>query len=79
MTVEAREVDKLRWQCRRGLLELDIILQKFMEQDYQKLDKQEKTYFSKLLLEADTDLLAYITKTEKCSDPDINHILKKYL
>jgi antitoxin CptB len=28
MTVEA---NRLRWQCRRGLLELDLIFQKFLE------------------------------------------------
>ncbi len=28
MTVEH---NRLRWQCRRGLLELDLILQKFLE------------------------------------------------
>lgn len=70
-----KEMNRLRWQCRRGMLELDIVLQRFLEQDYQKLNKQEKKSFAKLLQEADTDLLAYLNKTKKCPDPNLNQIL----
>ena len=35
--------NKLHWKCRRGLLELDLVFQKFLpgveEQDYEKLDR----------------------------------------
>lgn len=80
MTVEAeKELDRLRWQCRRGLLELDIVFQRFLENDYRGLDQKEKDAFSKLLLESDTDLLEYMNKTRQCPDPDLNQILTKII
>ena len=33
-----REWDRLRWQCRRGRLELDVILLPFVDEDLARLD-----------------------------------------
>jgi len=46
---------RLRWRCRRGLLELDIVLGRFIEQ-YAGLDAQQKTVFESLLDLPDTSL-----------------------
>lgn len=73
------EKDRLRWQCRRGLLELDIILQNFLEQGYNDLSPREKGYFAALLKEADTNILAYLNRTKKCPDSNLNQILKKII
>jgi len=27
------ELDRIRWQCRRGLLELDLVLNRFVERE----------------------------------------------
>ena len=35
-----REFDRLKWKCRRGLLELDLVLQGFMEKKFQQRDLQ---------------------------------------
>ena len=32
------EKNRLQWKCRRGLLELDLVLQKFLEQKFGKDD-----------------------------------------
>ena len=72
-------MDRLRWQCRRGMLELDIVLQRFLHNDYQHLNDREKLTFSKLLEEADVNLLAYFNQTKECPDHELNHIIKKLL
>lgn len=77
--VPAKELDRLRWQCRRGLLELDIVLLRFLEQGYNDLGQQEKQSFAKLLEEADTNILAYLNQTKKCLDPNLNQILNKLI
>lgn len=46
----------MRWRCRRGLLELDIILQRFVDMYYAKLDKTEIRQFETLLDLPDNDL-----------------------
>ena len=47
--VEEQELNRLRWQCRRGMLELDLLLQEFLEQHYSGLDKACKREFTVLL------------------------------
>jgi succinate dehydrogenase flavin-adding protein (antitoxin of CptAB toxin-antitoxin module) len=51
------DVDRVRWRCRRGLLELDLILQGFLEKRYPHLDADQRRLFDELLEEADNDLL----------------------
>jgi antitoxin CptB len=39
---------RMRWRCRRGLLELDLVLGRFVEH-YAELDEQQKMVFDELL------------------------------
>lgn len=38
------EARKLKWKCRRGILELDILLERFYEDQFQILTAKEKKY-----------------------------------
>jgi len=49
-------LQRLRWRCRRGLLELDIVLGRFIEQGYTSLDGAQKVEFDVLLDLPDTVL-----------------------
>ena len=51
------ELDKIRWQCRRGLLELDLILEKFNRLHLARLDPGQLERFRELLAFGDNDLL----------------------
>ncbi len=51
------ELGKIRWHCRRGLLELDLILERFNVQHLTSLDAVELERFKELLAFADNDLL----------------------
>ena len=51
------EFDRIRWRCRRGLLELDLVLERFLQQRFDGLDAGERRLFDELLDEPDTDLL----------------------
>ncbi len=51
-----KELERVRWRCRRGLLELDIVLQRFMDEYYAKLDETELRQFEMLLDLPDNDL-----------------------
>lgn len=52
--------NRLRWKCRRGTLELDLLLQQFLERDYARLDTQAQNRFEALLALGDEDLWAMI-------------------
>jgi antitoxin CptB len=51
------ELDRVRWRCRRGLLELDLVLATFLERRYGRLDAGERRLFDELLEQPDNDLL----------------------
>ena len=44
-----KNLERVRWRARRGLLELDIVLGRFIEAHYQQLDEAGKQAFETLL------------------------------
>jgi len=62
------EIDRIRWQCRRGLLELDLVLSRFLEQELPGLEPGQVQVFKELLTEADTQLLAWVMAQEAVPD-----------
>ena len=51
-----KNVERVRWRCRRGLLELDIVLGRFIERHYPHLDEAQRLAFDSLLDMPDTTL-----------------------
>lgn len=51
----------IRWRCRRGLLELDTLLNHFLDTHYTTLSDQEKSLFEQLLETPDPVLLLWLT------------------
>lgn len=56
--------ERARWRCRRGMLELDIILQRFVDKHYQALGEEDLRQFEALLNLADNDLWDMIALKE---------------
>jgi|APSaa5957512535_1039671.scaffolds.fasta_scaffold381513_2 antitoxin CptB len=54
------ELSRLRWRCRRGIKEMDIVLQQFLEQRYPKLSSQQQANFNHILDESDLDIMDWI-------------------
>lgn len=50
---------RLRWQCRRGVKELDAVLCAFLDKSYSSASAQEQHLFIKLLALEDDQLLSY--------------------
>ncbi|MDP2879237.1 MAG: succinate dehydrogenase assembly factor 2 [Sulfuricella sp.] len=67
---------RLRWDCRRGMLELDMILARFMEQNFERLTPQEVDVFKGLLAHSDPDLWALIQGGGTCGDAEIKTVLQ---
>jgi len=51
---------RLRWQCKRGTKELDLLLQCYMETGYLTADDEETALFIKLLELEDDELLGVL-------------------
>ncbi|WP_411726973.1 succinate dehydrogenase assembly factor 2 [Methyloglobulus sp.] len=51
------ELAKLKWQCRRGSLELDLLLNRYLETRYPVASEEEKARFVEMLKLDDSELL----------------------
>ena len=59
-----RPLGRLRWRCRRGMLELDLVLERFLGENYTKLTVQQQAEFDALLDLPDQVLWALIRGNE---------------
>lgn len=48
--------ERLRWKCRRGLLELDLVLDRFFQDEGKALSEGDAAALSELLEQSDNDL-----------------------
>ena len=58
------ELGKLRWRCRRGMKELDVLLTRYVEERFCGASKLEQEAFRQLLESQDPDLYAYCFGSE---------------
>jgi len=74
MTGEAFQ--RLRWRCvRRGLLELDLLLGKFLDEEYSRLTDEQAAAFHQMTLLEDPELWDLVTKRTACGNPAWNELL----
>ncbi|MFO1290126.1 MAG: hypothetical protein E6Q61_03315 [Nitrosomonas sp.] len=70
-----KRIERIRWRCRRGLLELDLLLKRFLDKYDSQLNEQQIDQFESLLSLSDQDLLAII-----CSNPEtVDKSLKRLI
>lgn len=55
--IDARALSKLRWRCRRGLLENDLFIKRFFERHESTLTVKQAQALSALMELSDNDLL----------------------
>ncbi|MGB1261906.1 MAG: succinate dehydrogenase assembly factor 2 [Cognaticolwellia sp.] len=67
---------RLRWACRRGMLELDVLFMPFVEQAYDNLSVADKAVFERLLACQDPELFAWFMGHETCEDPELNAMVQ---
>jgi succinate dehydrogenase flavin-adding protein (antitoxin of CptAB toxin-antitoxin module) len=77
MTLETRELERLRWRSRRGLLELDIVLQRFWAGPGGHLGDDEAPALARLLALPDNDLLDLVMGRTPCPDPAVEPLLQR--
>ncbi len=73
---QTRQLERLRWRCRRGLLELDLILGGFLQERYTGLSPVEQQAFEELLSLPDTTLAACLQGQEN-PPQELEEIVRK--
>ncbi|ABO22916.1 succinate dehydrogenase assembly factor 2 [Shewanella loihica] len=74
---EPMNIARVRWACRRGMLELDVLFQPFVETQYEQLSIDDKAVFVRLLECEDPELFAWFMGHEACPDPQLADMVVK--
>jgi antitoxin CptB len=73
--VSPQKKAKLTWHCRRGMLELDLILQRFLAHQLDMLTDSQVELFERLLTAQDPDLYAWLMGYEAPVDKELRDIV----
>ncbi len=70
-------LERVRWRSRRGLLELDIVLGRFIEQEYAQLDEAGQRVFEEFLDMPDNPLWDMIAGRQQATPGEQQALLEK--
>lgn len=63
------ELGRLRWHCRRGLLELDLVFARFLKKHFDSMDAEQLAALEELLGYEDADLWDMVSGRKPCTEP----------
>ncbi|MEH6627318.1 MAG: succinate dehydrogenase assembly factor 2 [Motiliproteus sp.] len=69
------DIRRMGWHCRRGMLELDVLLNPFLEQRFRALEFNDQQLFEKLLECEDQDIFSWVMRNAIPEDPEIVRIV----
>jgi len=75
--VEGAALNRLRWRCRRGLLELDIVLERFLGLYGADLKQEDLVALAELLAFEDNDLWDVVSGRSERYDPKCGSIVAR--
>jgi antitoxin CptB len=68
--------ERLAWRCRRGMKELDILLQRWLRRDFPRASDSERRLFAQLLELPDPQLAAYLLGGEPAGSEELRGLLR---
>ena len=71
------DVARLRWRCRRGMRELDAVLEYFVSSSFADLGAEDIARFERILELPDPELFAYVTGRSAPADDDIARLIER--
>ena len=71
------ELARLRWRCRRGMHELDGVLESFVQNALATLDADDFARFERILDLPDPELVAYLLGSSAPADPDLLRLVER--
>jgi antitoxin CptB len=78
--LDERGLSKLRWRCRRGLLENDLFIERFFDQYASRLTVRQARALGELMDLADNDLLDLLLRRKdpegELDRPDTRQVLE---
>lgn len=71
------EQARLKWLCRRGMKELDVLLEHYLAHEYQQASEEERAAFRELLENQDPVLWDYVMERDQPQDEVQRNVLRK--
>ena len=75
--MEDRQLERLKWRSRRGLLELDLMFARFWEKNTASLSDKDMQALDRLLQLPDNDLLDMVMGRQTCNESAIVPMLRR--
>ena len=77
--VEFKQLDakQLVWRCRRGVRELDVLFNRFLDSEYDNLSSAEKLDFQRLLEVQDPVIMDWLFEKYHAEDEGIAAIVQR--
>ena len=78
--IDSRALDRLRWRCRRGMLENDLILERFFSRQQDRISQAQADALLRLMDLSDNDLLDLLLRRKEpagdLTSPDVLQVLQ---
>jgi antitoxin CptB len=68
---------RLRWACRRGMRELDVLMSRYLERDFALASSDERAAFRQLLGLQDPELAGYLLAGEPHPEPIVAAVVAR--
>ncbi len=77
--VDPVEIKRLKWRCRRGMRELDQLMERFLERVYATSPEPDRALFLRLLDTEDDILWRWCMGRERPEDPALADFVDRLL
>ncbi len=74
--IDPADAGRLRWRCRRGMRELDVVLVRYLERDWPTADAAERIAFRALLEWQDPEVNALLLGRREPDDEALARVLE---
>lgn len=75
--IDPNNLTQIRWRCRRGMKELDILFERYVANHLHRVNEDERNAFVRMLSLPDSLLWDYVMDRQTPTDSGIKDVLSK--
>lgn len=67
----------MRWRCRRGMRELDMVLLRYLDEEYAGATARDRDAFARILDLQDPEIFGYLVGRETPAEASLRHVFAR--
>lgn len=79
MSDNSFELSRIRWRCRRGTKELDLLLLSYFENHYESMDFEKKEQFNQILMLQDPIIIEMFAAPKIIENLNLRYMVTEIL